>query len=131
MNGRSFRFALASLVSLSLSFGASADTVAEDRNKGALLAYEIDTDGRLLHRRDFGDVRDESRVVSAEVSSDGMLNLRVFFPALKQTREFGMIMQDDGTMRTIYNRNPKGEYSIRNGKFTANGNPTPAQHRCR
>ncbi len=150
MNGRSFRFALASLVSLSLSFGASADTVADtavmwgligswsldcslppDRNKGALLAYEIDTDGRLRHRRDFGDVRDESRVVSAEVSSDGMLNLRVFFPALKQTREFGMIMQDDGTMRTIYNRNPKGEYSIRNGKFTANGNPTPAQHRCR
>jgi len=60
-----------------------------------------------------------------------MLNLRVFFPALKQTREYGFIMQPDGTLRTMYNRNQKQGYTIRDGKFTANGQPTPAQHKCR
>jgi hypothetical protein len=60
-----------------------------------------------------------------------MLNLRVVFPKLKQTREYGLLLQDDGTLRAIYNRNQKHEYTIRDGKFTANGNPTPPQHRCR
>jgi hypothetical protein len=39
-------------------------------------------------------------------------------------------MQPDGTIRAMYNRNQKGEYTIRDGKFTANGNPTPPQHKC-
>ena len=50
---------------------------------------------------------DESEVVTADISGDGMLNLRVFFPSLKQTREYGLMMQPDGTMRAIYNRNQK------------------------
>jgi hypothetical protein len=56
--------------------------------------------------------------------------LRVLFPSLKQTREYGFLMQPDGTIRAMYNRSQKGEYSIRDGKFTANGNPTPPQHKC-
>ena len=60
-----------------------------------------------------------------------MLNLRVFFPKLKQTREYGLIKLPDGTMRAIYNRNQKHEYTIKDGKFTANGNPTPPQYKCR
>jgi hypothetical protein len=40
-------------------------------------------------------------------------------------------MQPDGTIRTMYNRNQKDEYTIKDGKFTANGNPTPSQHRCK
>ncbi len=91
-----------------------------------------------MHRRNFGDSTDESQVVTAEVSGNGMLNLRVFFPSLKQTREYGLVMQPDGTIRAMYNRNQKGEYTIRDGneytirdgKFTANGSPTPPQHKC-
>ena len=83
-----------------------------------------------MHRRNFGATTDESEVITAEVSGDGMLNLRVFFPRLKQTREYGFAMQPDGTMRAMYNRNRKGEYTIRDGKFTANGSPTPPQHKC-
>jgi len=30
----------------------------------------------------------------------------------------------------IYNRNQKQEYGTRDGKFTANGSPTPPQHEC-
>jgi hypothetical protein len=133
-----------------LTLSASAETVAEtarkwgligpwslncslkaDRDKGTVLAYEIAGDDRVVHRRSFGDTTDESEVISAEVSGDGMLNLRVYFPNLKQTREYGLMMQPDGTMRAIYNRNQKEEYTIRDGRFTANGNPTPPQHKCR
>jgi hypothetical protein len=85
---------------------------------------------RLVHRRNFGDENDESEVVGAEISADGTLNLRVYFPSLKQTREYGLKKQPDGTMRAMYNRSQQGEYTIRDGKFTANGNPTPAQHKC-
>jgi len=81
-------------------------------------------------RRNFGDTADESEVVAAKVSGDGMLNLRVFFPSLKQTRENGFMMQQDGSMRTMYSRGLQGEYTIRDGKFTANGNPTPSLHKC-
>jgi hypothetical protein len=70
-------------------------------------------------------------VLSAAVSSNGMLNLRVTFPGLKQTREYGMMKQPDGTIRAMYNRNAKEEYTIKDGNFTANGNPSPAQHKCK
>jgi hypothetical protein len=105
-------------------------SLPRDRSKGTVLAYEIASDGKLVHRRTFGDSTDESPVLSAEISRNGMLNLRIFFPSLKQTREFGMMMQRDGTIRAIYNRDQKHQYSIRDGKFTANGNPTPSQHKC-
>jgi hypothetical protein len=160
LNGRLSRLALATLfsltlvsltlVSLALAPDASAETAAEtarkwgligpwaldcslppDRNKGTLLAYEITSNGKLVHRRNFGDTSDESPVLSAELSDNGMLNLRVLFPSLKQTREYGLMKQPDGTLRAIYNRNQKEEYTIRDGKFTDNGNPTPLQHKCK
>jgi hypothetical protein len=144
------RLALAILFSLTLALDASAETVAQtarkwgligpwsldcslppDRGKGAVLAYEIASNGSVVHRRNFGDTTDEGQVLSAELSDNGMLNLRVLFPSLKQTREYGLMMQPDGTLRAIYNRNQKEEYTIRDGKFTENGNPTPAQHKCK
>jgi hypothetical protein len=149
MNGHPVRLALAMLFSLTLTRDASAETVAQtarqwgligpwsldctlkpDRNRGTVLAYEIAPDDRVVHRRNFGDTTDEGEVVTAEVTRDGMLNLRVFFPSIKQTREYGIIKQPDGTIRAMYNRNQKEEYTIKDGKFTANGKPTPVQHRC-
>ena len=100
-----------------------------DRNKGTVLSYEI-ADDRVVHRRDFGDTRDESEVLSLSVSADGMIHLRVYFASVKQTREYGMIRQADGTVRAIYNRNEKNRYSIKDGKFISDGKPTPPQHKC-
>jgi hypothetical protein len=136
-------------VSLMLAAPASADTVAEtakqwgligpwsldcslppDHANGAILTYEIGDGERLIYRRDFGDSRDEGEVLSATVSTDGVLNLRVYLPSVKQTREFGMKRLSDGNIRAVYNRNDKNHYSIKDGKFTANGKPTPVQHRC-
>lgn len=101
-----------------------------DRDKGALLTYEIRKDGRVMYRRNFGDASDESEVVSATVGAEGLLNVMVYFPSLKQTREFGLLLSKQGSLRAIYNRSERGEYTIRDGKYAATGAPTPSQHRC-
>jgi hypothetical protein len=149
LKGWYLRFALALVPCLTIASEGSAETAADtvhkwgligpwsrdcsrpaDRNNDTLLAYEIVRDGRVVFRRNFGDTAEESEVVAAEVSGDGMLNLRVFFPGLRQIRESGLMMQPDGSMRAMYNRSPQGEYTIRDGKFTANGDPTPPLRKC-
>jgi hypothetical protein len=101
-----------------------------DRDKGALLTYEFRPDGRVMYRRNFGDAKDENEVVAASADEDGLLDIMVFFPSLHQTREFGLLLQTDGSLRAIYNRGQRGDYTIRDGKFVRTGAPTPAQHRC-
>ncbi len=150
MDGHCRRLTLALVFFLALAPDASAETVAQtarkwgligpwaldcsirpDRGKGALLTYEVKPGGRVVHRRNFGDVKDENEVLSAVVSDQGILHLRVSFTGLKETREYGMMKQPDGTLRAMYNRNAKDEYTIKDGKFTANGNPSPSQHKCK
>ncbi|MHC2621438.1 hypothetical protein ACVIW2_003470 [Bradyrhizobium huanghuaihaiense] len=104
--------------------------VRPDRDKGALLTYEIRTDGRVMYRRNFGDARDENEVVSATVNAEGVLTVMVYFPSLHQAREFGLLLDKDGSLRAIYNRSERGEYTIRDGKYVATGVPTPVQQRC-
>jgi len=104
--------------------------VRPERDKGALLIYEIRKDGRVMYRRNFGETKDENEVVSATVSADGLLNVMVYFPLLQQTREFGLLLSKQGSLRAIYNRSERGEYTIRDGKYIATGAPTPAQQRC-
>ncbi|MDX3968872.1 MAG: hypothetical protein QHD01_20055 [Bradyrhizobium sp.] len=101
-----------------------------DRDKGALLTYEIRKDGRVMYRRNFGEAKDENEVVSATVNAEGLLDVMVFFPSLHQTREFGLMLQKDGSLRAIYNRSERGEYTIKDGKYVATGAPTPVQQRC-
>jgi hypothetical protein len=150
LSGRFGRF-LPAIIAFAMWAGtASAETVADtatrwgligrwsldcglppDRDRGAVLAYEVADDGRLIYRRDFGDSTDDADVIAAEISADKLLNLRVFFPKLKQTREYGLRMEPDGSIRAFYNRDQKGNYSIRNGLFSANGKPTPPNHKCK
>ena len=150
VNGHFGRLTLAFVLSAMLAAQASAETIAEtaskwgligpwsldcslppDRDKGTVLAYETTSDNGVVHRRNFGDTTDENPVVSATISPDGMLNLRVSFPALKQTREYGLMLQPDGTLRAMYNRNEKRQYTIKDGKFTIGGKPTPSFHKCK
>ena len=150
MNRHWCRLALALLFGLPLTFNASAESAAQaarewgligswaldcsvppGQGQGTLLVYEVKPDGRLVHKRDFGDAKDENKVLSAVVSDNGILHLRVSFSMLKVTREFGVMKQTDGTIRAMYNRNAKEEYTIKDGNFTANGNPSPSQHKCK
>jgi hypothetical protein len=138
------------VVFLMFACGASAESAAEtagrwgllgrwsldcslppDRDRGAVLAYEITEGGKLIHRRDFGSTMDIADVIGADVSAEGVLNLRIFFPQMNLIREFGLKMQADGSIRAMYNRDQKGQYSIKDGKFTANGKPTPPQYKCK
>ncbi len=143
------RLALAMAFLLPLTGGASAETPARiaqawgligswsadcslppDRDRGTVLTYEIGPDKRLALRRAFGDTTDGADVVDAAVSRDGLLNLRVVFSPLSETREYGLKRLADGTIRAIYNRNEKGEYTIRDGRFIRDNRPTPPQHKC-
>src|SRR5690349_10930435 len=63
-----------------------------DHDRGAVLSYEIAANGRLIHGRDFGDKHDENEVIGASISDGNLLNLRILFRPIKQTREFGLQM---------------------------------------
>ena len=150
MNGRLIRLALALGFVLSFASAARADdpiadivrkwgllgpwsqdcTLPPDHANGTVLVYAVAADGGVVYRRDFGDVTDENQVLAAEISADGLLNLQVYFPAIKQMRAYGLMMLEDGGLRAIYNRTETGEYSIKDGKFVATKKPTPAQHKC-
>lgn len=150
MNGRLIRLALGlAFVASRASYAFADDPIAEtvrkwglvgpwsvdcalppDHASGTVLSYEIGPDGGLVYRRDFGDVTDEGQVLAAEISADGLLNLEVNFPAIKQKREYGLMLQPDGSLRAIYNRSEKGEYTIKDGNFVATKKPAPAQHKC-
>jgi hypothetical protein len=129
--------------------GASATTVAEtagrwgligrwaldcslppDHDRGAVLRYQVVGRGKVVLRRDFGDGEDRADVTAAAISADNVLNLRIYFPQLKQMRELGLRMEPDGSIRAVYNRARQGAYSIRDGKLTASGEPAPPQFKC-
>ncbi len=96
-----------------------------------MLTYEVRPDGRVMYRRNFGDITDENEVVAAATDVDGLLAIMVFFPSLHQTRAFGLALQEDGSLRAFYNRGERGDYTIRDGRFVKTGTPTPVQHRCK
>jgi hypothetical protein len=108
----------------------ATDCSAPPSKARPVLSYDITGDGRVMHRRDFGTGTDEQEVVAAKILADGMLSIRIHFPAFKQTRENGIARQPDGSIRSIFSRNERNEYSVRNGKFVANGNPTSVLRKC-
>jgi len=64
--------------------------------------------------------------------ADGSLELTVKFDSLSPNRQFSFVKGGDGRIRAISNRNvDTNEYTIKDGKFTANGNTPPWQTRCR
>jgi hypothetical protein len=104
--------------------------IPPDHDRGAVLSYRIAGRNKVVLHRDFGDTEDEAEVIAADISDDNLLNLRIYFPLLKQTRELGLARLPDGGIRALYNRTRKGVYSIRDGKLTASGQLTPPQFRC-
>ena len=95
------------------------------------LAYVV-RGGKLFHDRDFGDTRDSNAVVLATTKADGTFEIVVNFASMSQTRQFSFFKADSRRIRAMSNRNvDTNEYSVRDGKFTANGNATPWQTRCR
>jgi hypothetical protein len=96
------------------------------------LTYVIRRAGHVTHERDFGDRQDVNQVEQVNTGAGGALELVVNFPQLNQTRKYTLIMGPDGRTRAMANSKVDGtEQTIKDGKFTANGNDTPWQIRCR
>ncbi len=149
MRARIRLFALFILAVLATTEASLAQTVAQTASRWGLLgSWKLDCSkpasrsngdlqyvvrgGKLFHDREFGDARDSSSVMSATTKADGSITLVVSFVSFSQTRQFSFIKGSDGRIRAISNRNvDTNEYSIKDGKFTANGNDTPWQARCR
>lgn len=105
-------------------------TLPPDRDRGARFSYQIADDGRLILARDFGDASDTNDIPDVRLEPDGSLRLTVNFPAIRQIRIYTLAKDGDGNIRAMSNRDSKGRYSIRDGRFSATGQPTPKQARC-
>jgi len=99
------------------------------RGRGAIISYEIASDGRLIYRRDH-DPSDVNEVASARIESDETVVLSIVLPRAHQTRENGIAKMADGSIRSVFNRGEDGSYTIRDGRFVANGKPTPLLTKC-
>lgn len=149
MHKRIIVLVFAALAVLATPVASLAQTVAETASKWGLLgAWRLDCskspsrsdqdivyvarEGKLFYDRDYGDGKDSSPVMSATTKPDGSIEIVTNFASISQTRQFSMIKRSDGLIRAISNRNiDTDEYSVKDGKFTATGNDTPWQTRCR
>ncbi len=87
--------------------------------------------GGAFHEREFGDARDSSRILSARMTANGLLEVRIDYTSISQIRDISFFKAGDGRIRSMSNRIVNGEYSIKDGNFVSNGNPSPWQIRCR
>ncbi len=89
--------------------------------------------GRAFHDRNWGEGRDSMPIRAATIKPDGSLVVVLYLEWLSHSREVVEVKSADGNRtRTLSNRNLKtGEYSVRDGKFMHNGEPTEWIDRCR
>jgi hypothetical protein len=106
---------------------------APGKSLAARMRYLAKPDGSVFHVRNFGDSSSSDPIRATRVTPEGWLELQVFFQdvaAGQQDRTFAVRKVRPGVVQAMYNYNAKGEYSVRDGKFTGNGNDTPLQYKC-
>ena len=87
--------------------------------------------GQLFQDRDLGgDSRDSSPMTQAEIAANGTIVLMTVFSG--GTRQAVFMKSDDGRRRRVMSNRDVNtdEYTIRNGLYAANGQPTPWSARC-
>ncbi|WP_315765090.1 MULTISPECIES: hypothetical protein [unclassified Bradyrhizobium] len=99
------------------------------QGQGSTISYEATSEGHLIYRRDL-DSSDNNEVTGARIEPDHTLVLSITMPRYRQTRENGVTKEADGSIRSIFNRSTDGSYTIRDGRFVANGKPTPSLRKC-
>lgn len=106
------------------------DCAGPPSTRNGSLIYAV-RNGRLVHPRDFGDSRDELKVVSARVRPDGLFEFVIEMPRGRQQRRFTLMKAEDGRVRVIDNVEVGTDnYSIRDGMLAATGRPSLWQTRC-
>lgn len=106
---------------------------APGRGTAAKLRYVAKPDGSVFHYRNFGDDKSSDKIKSVRITPEDWLELKIFFREIavgEQDRTFALKRIRTGVVQAMYNYNAKGEYSVKDGKFTSNGNDAPLQHKC-
>ena len=94
------------------------------------ITYVLRSDGGANSMRDLGDpsLNHTRAFVSARLEPDGKLEVTVD-PQSPFT--YLLVKGTDGRIRSLSGRLANGEYTVRDGIFTHNGQPTLWQTRCR
>jgi hypothetical protein len=87
--------------------------------------------GILVIRVEYGDMVTSSDVINASIVGDGDLEMTYDYKTFSQVRTIRLARDQDGKMHAVSNRDDKGNYSIRDGKFTGNGSPSLAFTHCK
>jgi hypothetical protein len=83
-----------------------------------------------VEERDFGSLNDSNPVRSAVINPDGSLTVVIEFSQSNAMRENTLVKSANGK-RTIENRAVNtSDYSVRKGKLTGSGRPTPWFRHC-
>jgi hypothetical protein len=150
--GKSMKHMLFVILLLTGATSAQAETVAATMNKWGLmgawsvscdaaagkgtaakLRYVAKPDGSVFHYRNFGDDSSGDKIKAARVTPQGWLELKIFFHEIairERDRTFAVKKLEPGVVQAIYSYNAYGEHTVKDGKFTSNGNDTPLQHKC-
>jgi hypothetical protein len=92
-----------------------------------------DVGGSLVYQRDQGNTQDSNPVVSATVTPDDKMDFVIDFTAAGQKRRNVIVKAADGSKYRAFNNSniATGEYSVKDGKFTSNGQDAPWLNRCK
>lgn len=97
------------------------------------IRYVVWMGGKVMTERDYADPQrnDSNEVTGATINADGSLTLVVDFKSLGgQIRTFALMRDRPDRLRAVWNHGPDGVYTVKDGRFTANGNDTPWQYKC-
>ena len=107
------------------------DCRAPTSRSNTAITYAV-RQGQLFMDRSYGDGQDSSTIQSATLKPGGLLEIVTHISSISQTRQFVFSKGPDGRKRALSNRDTNaGTYTVVDGKFTSNGNPTPWQTSCR
>jgi hypothetical protein len=109
------------------------DCSAGPSQANGYLTYEPVSGNQLIHKRDYGAIKDEHPVIEAKLLDDGALELVFDFSALSPPQRRRVVVERvsiDGIRARENQVVGTSDFSIRDGKFVHNGKPVPVQTRC-
>jgi hypothetical protein len=109
------------------------DCSARPSGPNGYLTYERASSDQLVHKRDYGAIKDEHPIIEAKRLDDGALELVFDFSALSPPQQRRVIIErvSIDSIRARENQVVgTTNYSIRDGTFVHNGKPVPLQMRC-
>lgn len=109
------------------------DCKAKPSSSSGFLSYRVEPNGRLVHKRDFGNAKDQNEVTETKLRADGKLEVIFDFKNLSPPHKRRVLFMrlPDGSIRSMENQVVgSSDFSVKDGKLIATGNPTPVQRRC-